>query len=152
MPVLNNRDIVSGLAFVALGTAVALYTHLNHDLGSLRSMGPGFFPFYTGLALAVVGALTIALAWGKDGRLRWQTRFGWRSVLAVLGSIAAFALLIDRLGLWPASMALTVIASMARPSFNWGASVRLGVVLGVLAWVVFILGLKMNLTPLAWSF
>jgi hypothetical protein len=145
MHFLKNRDVVSGIGLGAL-----IKTHFNYPVGSVTFMGPGFFPMMLGVGLLAIGLITSMVAWG-DCRQRWQPQFGWRAVLAVLGAMLAFALLVERAGLLPATMALSLIVGMARVPYSFKSSLLLGMSLSALSWLVFVLGLNMNLRMLAWG-
>jgi hypothetical protein len=150
MHFLKNRDVVSGLVFMGIGLGALIKTHFNYPVGSVTFMGPGFFPMMLGVGLLAIGLITSMVAWG-DCRQRWQPQFGWRAVLAVLGAMLAFALLVERAGLLPATMALSLIVGMARVPYSFKSSLLLGMSLSALSWLVFVLGLNMNLRMLAWG-
>ena len=45
------KDVLGGILFVVLGIAVA-FQSVKYEVGTLHSMGPGFFPLALGLVLA----------------------------------------------------------------------------------------------------
>lgn len=53
-------DLLAGLIFIALGGAFA-YTASTYEVGSLRAMGPGYFPLALGLVLAALGVVIMAV-------------------------------------------------------------------------------------------
>ena len=146
----KNRDVVAGLAFFGVGLVAVVKVHFDYAVGTVTYMGPGFFPMMLGLALLVIGIATIMVAVG-DRSQRWRPTFGWRPVLAVLGAILAFAVLIERAGLLPATLALAMIVGAARDPYSARSSFLLGLTLSALSWLVFVLGLNMNLTLLAFG-
>ena len=66
-------------------------------LGAFSRPGPGFFPFYAGLALAVLALLQSLLSFVSDLKKEeaWEN---WVSILLVVAATFAFALLLDFLG------------------------------------------------------
>lgn len=56
----SRDDLLAGAIFVALGGAFA-YTASTYDVGSLRAMGPGYFPLALGLVLAALGVVIMAV-------------------------------------------------------------------------------------------
>ena len=58
-------DIWGGAVLALLGAGVAVYAGLRLDFGTLRAMGPGFFPTVLGALLAVLGAAVAFPAWAR---------------------------------------------------------------------------------------
>ena len=92
-----SRDLTSALFWLAIAIFVSLdsFTHLR--LGTLRSPGPGFFPFWGGLLL---GALALILLVRS---LRLRERFGsvaipWPALLLVLGALLGYLLFLETVG------------------------------------------------------
>jgi hypothetical protein len=65
-------DLLAGVIFVALGGGFA-YTASTYEVGSLRAMGPGYFPLALGLVLAALGVVIMA---GGLIRLRREAALG----------------------------------------------------------------------------
>lgn len=51
----NKKDLAAGLLFVAIGAATIIGAS-DYPLGTIRSIGPGYFPIMLGIALALLGA------------------------------------------------------------------------------------------------
>lgn len=135
-------DILSGAVLALLGLAVALYAGARLDFGTLRNMGPGFFPVTLGGFLAFLGiciALPALLRGGAPMAIRW-----WDAG-AVVGAILIFGLGVSRLGLVPACFVSVLIASLPSPHAGWRWRLVLACAVTVLVWLVFILGLRMGL-------
>lgn len=58
---ISTSDLVAGAIFVAIGGVFALAS-LRHDLGTLLSMGPGYFPLVVSLVLLALGVGTVVKA------------------------------------------------------------------------------------------
>ncbi len=142
------HDVMWGCILALLGLAVAGYAAAHYDFGSLRRMGPGFFPVVLGLVLTVLGAVIALPAFGRAGE---PTPFAWRETLGIVGALLLFGLLLDRLGIVVAT-ALTVLLSSAvapRGGIVW--RLVLTVAVTALTWVLFVAGLDMSMPVWPWS-
>lgn len=136
------HDLAWGGLLALTGLAVAGYAYAHYDIGSLRRMGPGFFPVALGLLLAVLGALIAIPATRRPGT---RPSFDWPEAIAVLGAILAFALLLDRLGILLTTAITVLIASAVAPRRGIGWRLALTLAVTALVWLVFVTGLNMSL-------
>ncbi|MFN3273277.1 MAG: tripartite tricarboxylate transporter TctB family protein [Paracoccus sp. (in: a-proteobacteria)] len=137
----DSHDILWGGVLALLGLAVAGYAALHYDLGSLRRMGPGFFPVGLGLALAGLGTAIAIPAFGRPGQSR---PFAWPETIGIVAALLVFGLLLNPAGL-VATTALTVLISSAvapRRGILW--RLVLTVAVTALVWLLFIAGLNMS--------
>lgn len=147
----DRKDLLGGALLIALGLALTGYCVAQYDLGSLRRLGTGAYPALSGGVLALLGlciALPATLRGARPGRIALPPL---RASLAVLGGIAAFALLCRPFGLAPAIAALVCLASLAgteRPTLRGLAAMITALCL--LAWAVFGLGLSLGLRMFDW--
>lgn len=146
---IDVRDFLAGLVMVAAGLFVALYASSHYRVGLPARMGPGFFPTALGYILAGLGGIMVLFSFRKTVHAFEPPPFSLRPFLAVLLAIAAFSLLINRLGLVPTAMILTVIAAYANSNFQLGRALLLGVCLAALSWLIFSVGLQMTLPAFA---
>ena len=51
----DRKDVAAGLLFAAIGLATAIVAS-EYPLGTMRSIGPGYFPIMIGIVLALLGA------------------------------------------------------------------------------------------------
>lgn len=140
------RDVAAGAFFITVGVS-ALLIGADYRLGSLLSMGPGYFP-------RIIAGVLIALGVGVGlAGLRLQGppvgRWPWRALLLVLGSIVWFGWSLERLGLMAAVAVMTFVSAYAERSRGLVEAVSLSVFLAVLAWVIFVwaLGMPLMLWP-----
>lgn len=145
MKYIDVRECISGLVLVGLGLFVALYAGTHYEMGVVRRMGPGFFPILLGWILTGLGVVVVLMSLRNVEHVLKPPRFEARPFFAVLCAVLAFALLINRIGLIPTTVILVVIASAGNTTFRPARALVLGVTLAVLAWLVFSLGLQMNL-------
>ena len=147
----DTRDFAGGGILIALGLFVAFYAEGHYKLGTPVHMGPGFMPFWLGWILVGFGAVIMALAVGTSVKVHVLTPppLNWRSAIAVSASILVFQQSIERFGLIPAAFALTIVAALAQREFRLARTVMLATFLGVFAWLVFTVLLKMRLPAFA---
>lgn len=149
MKIKSGRDFWSGLIFVGVGAAFAAGA-LNYSFGTSARPGPGYLPFGLGILLALLGLfLTLrALAiTAPDGEP--VGRIAWRPLLLVLGSLALFAFLLPRAGMFISLPILVVMSARAGDEFRLGEVLANAAVLTTGSWLIFIqgLGLAIPLLP-----
>lgn len=134
-------DLVGGVLLAAIGLFVTLYSLNHYDFGSMRRMGPGFFPVLLGGVLALLGVIIALPAIVRQGG---SVRVAWKECLAVLAAIIVFAAGLDRLGLVLTTLASVLIATLATPDRRIGWRIALALVVTALSVAVFSFGLKMT--------
>jgi putative tricarboxylic transport membrane protein len=90
------RDAVSGLFWLAVSIFAAAHG-LSLQLGSLNRPGPGFFPFWGGVVLALLSAVLIVSSFRRaaaTSRVRPESS----KPLVVVGALLAYLLLLEALG------------------------------------------------------
>jgi putative tricarboxylic transport membrane protein len=140
------QNVVAGLVLVALA-GLAYYLIQDLRVGMANRMGPGYVPRLICMVLAVLG---VAIA--SAGLVRAGAPIGtipWRAVALVIGSIAIFGLLIDRIGLLAAGIFLLLMAGSAAPDFRWREGLVFSILLAGVAALVFpyALGVPMPVWP-----
>lgn len=138
-----SKDFLSGLLFIAFGVG-ALYFGSNLAMGTAVRMGPGFVPHMLAYIMIGLGILiaVVALVSGSDPV---ETPRLKPIVLVTIG-IFIFAALFERLGLFPALVALILIASYGGDEFKLTEVIGNIVVLTILCILVFKVGLGMNIS------
>jgi len=138
MKVRLSADLLTGLLFVALGGFAIVYGS-RYALGTAARMGPGYFPMLISGGLTLIGVVLVVRALLATGEVLGA--IGWRPLVLVLAGVLAFGLLIDRLGLLAAGIALIVAARLADREFRWLETALLAVGLTLAAAAVFLHGL-----------
>jgi hypothetical protein len=146
----NPRDVLAGLLFVAIGIATVIGAS-DYPLGTIRNIGPGYYPILLGIALVLLGGgitfkgVTISAEPSDDE----ESGFAIRPLVMVVAAVAAFGLLVRPFGLGVAIVALVVISSFAGRDFSIVRVVLICVAMVALSWLVFIylLGLSMSMWP-----
>lgn len=145
----NPKDFWSGIMFLAIGLGFAIVAYIEYPMGKGARMGPGYFPFWVGALLTVLGAVITANSLRTTGEA--LGKFAWKGAFWVTVGIVLFGLLLRPLGLVGASVALVFLGSIPSGEFKFKEVVLLWVILVVLCASVFIYGLKLPI-PLWPSF
>lgn len=149
----SQKDFFSGLIFMGIGVVFAGGA-ASYGIGEATRMGPGYFPLYLGILLALLGAVItfkslVLESIGGDKIGPWA----WRPLFFIIGANLVFGALLGGLpsiglpsmGLIAAIYALTFIASMARAGWTPKATALLATVLAVGSALAFVWGLKLQL-------
>lgn len=136
------QNILGGLALLAIG-GFFLSGALEMPLGTARRMGPGYFPAMLAIIIIVLGLVILLPAFLRQGEL---PRPAWRPFLAVLASVAAFALTMRPLGLIPAVVATVLVSAVADRNSRPLAAIVLAAALALASWVIFVFALGLPLT------
>ena len=139
-----SKDFLSGLLFIGFGLT-ALYFGRHLAMGTAVRMGPGFVPHMLafimiglGLIIAVVAAVT------KNAEMPDTPK--WKPITLVTIGIFVFGALFERTGMFPALVALILIASAGGEEFKLTEVVGNIIVLTILCILVFKVGLSMNIS------
>ena len=147
MLVKAKQDLFAGLLVAVVGAVVSLHVATSYNIGTPAQMGPGFFPLCLSICMVVMGLLIAGF--GARAAHVEMTIEG-KPLVAILASIAAFALVLPLFGLLPATFLQVVIclASEQRPRILVILLTALGV--SAVAFLVFRVGLQIALPALKW--
>ena len=147
-----TKDHVGGALLLAVGIAVVV-AGTGYGVGTLRSMGSGFFPVVLGVLLALIGTALLFSAGRAPGGATDEPPaemahlagpvVQWRGWLCILGAALAFMVLGEHGGLVPASFASVFIAAMGDRGNSVRAAATLAALLTVAGAIVFHYGLKL---------
>lgn len=147
------------LTLFAFGAFIAWHA-TSYQLGSLRRMGPGYFPLMLGVAMCLFATLIFVLPNHQDtieeieeemadarssategavdqGNLHSRLR----AVGFILGAMIVFSLMIRTAGFAPATAVTTFVAGLAEPENSLWDLGLLSVGITVFASLVFVVGL-----------
>lgn len=143
----DYADIIGGLLLMGGGAWFVLQAG-SYAMGSLRRMGPGYFPVAIGLLIILFGLLVLVPALLRAGPM---PRPEWRPFLTISLSVLAFALLVEKFGLVPATVALTVLAAAAEPELRPLRLLLLALGLSGIGVLVFTQGLGIPIPAFRWA-
>ncbi len=143
---INVGESLAALAIVVFAGAMA-YIGSSYPRGTLGAMGAGYFPMMISLATAAIGLVVLASVAFSAAP---APTILWRPALLALASMLAWAVLVERFGLVPASVALILLASVAQPPFRMWSAIITAVLASAAAVAIFVYGFDLPLRPLKW--
>jgi hypothetical protein len=143
MKIVRQKDFASGLLYIVLGIAFATVSY-GYRMGTASRMGPGYFPFWLGVLMAVIGAMVLLGSIRSATKPETMERWALRPLFIILGSVVIFGLLLETLGLVLSLIVLVVGSSLASHEFTWRATLINALVLVVFSLVVFVYALSLQ--------
>lgn len=141
--------MIGGIALIVIGLFFALYGQSNYAIGELQRMGPGYLPMVLGYVLAMLGVL---LALASLRRMPERVGpFAWRSFIAVLLGMGVFAFVVERFGMVPGVVALTLVCGIAEPGRRLLPLLALAGGLAAIGVLVFTIGLELRIPAFRWG-
>jgi len=145
----DYRDLIGGGLLTTFGLFAVIYGVIHYPLGTLVSMGPGFFPVAIGGLIVACGLAIVLPALRRPGAL---PVFEVRPAAAVLGGGIAFSILIQHFGLVPAIVGLVIISAYGDSKLSLRVKLILAVSLVAVAILIFKVGLGMPVPYAKWPF
>lgn len=136
----NKQDFWAGVMFVILGLGFA-WQATNYQMGTAARMGPGYFPFWLGICLAVLGAVVALTALSPKAEETTVDRFNFKVLGIIIVSVVMFGVLLRPLGLYLSLFLLVVGSSTASHEFSWKVAIANAIFLVVFCHLAFIKGL-----------
>ena len=148
-PILRKRrvDQISGLVWIGIGMLVV---HLSRGLSYTDDYGPsaGFFPFWLGLLIALLGAiLLVKVTWvdRTEENLSFFSKHAVFQMCLIVAGILGFVFLIERAGFFLAAGLLFLFLLVAVERRGWRFSLLVSMTAGLLFWAIFGVALKQQL-------
>lgn len=145
----DKKDFNAGILYIVLGAFFALWAR-NYPMGTAVRMGPAYFPTILGWALAALGLIIFLRSFFMHGE-EAPSKTHWRPLLAILGAVLAFGILVGHAGLVISSAVMMFLSSFGGWDFRWKEQLINAVVMTAACVGIFYygLGLPFNLFP--WS-
>ncbi|MBO1113752.1 tripartite tricarboxylate transporter TctB family protein [Bordetella petrii] len=140
MQLKNKQDFWSGVMFTLIGLGFAVGA-TQYNMGTSARMGPGYFPFWLGICLAILGATVAFGALSPKATETTIEKFDFKILFIIIGSVVLFGILLRPLGLYLSLFLLVVGSSVASYEFSWKVAVANAIFLVVFCWLAFIKGL-----------
>jgi len=145
--VLGRKDVLAGLLFIAVA-ALGLWLSRDYPIGTALRMGTGYVPRLLCWLLLGLGAIILVqgLREAQDARpLSSDDVSALRPVVFVTASLVIFGLSIERLGLVVSILLLIGVGAVAARGLRPLETLAAALVLIVLSWGIFILGLGLTI-------
>jgi len=140
---LAHKHALSGLMFVAIAV-FGLWVSRDYPIGAAVRMGTGYVPRLLCWTLLGLGALILVQGLREArvvGEYESQAPWSWRAAIFVTGSLVVFGLALEPLGLVLSILLLIGVGAIATPTLRPLETFIAAVVLIVLAYGIFIVGL-----------
>jgi hypothetical protein len=128
--------MVIGLFFTIIAT--------QYQYGTAAKMGPGYFPFWLGILLTLLGFFVLVKSFSATAAIERIPKFNWRIIIQITGSVVLYGLLLPRLGFLVAVVVLVLVSASASKEFTWKGSLINAGFLVAFTYSVFVLGLKLQ--------
>jgi uncharacterized membrane protein len=116
----------------------------RYQMGTAAKMGPGYFPFYLGLLMTLLGLLVLVKSFGATAAIEKIPKFNWRIIAQITGAVVLYGLLLPRLGFLVAVLVLVFVSASASKEFTWKGTAINAAFLVAFTYSVFVLGLKLQ--------
>lgn len=140
MRIQSQQNFWAGVMFVALGLFFAGFA-VEYQMGTAAKMGPGYFPFWLGVILAILGAIIGISSLSPKAEKTVVPKFHLKIMAIVLGNVVLFGILLRPLGLYVSAFLLVLLSSMASHEFKWKVAIINGICLTIAVHLIFIMGL-----------
>jgi putative tricarboxylic transport membrane protein len=140
---LGQIDRIVGIGAIALGIVLA-FLSWRLDLGDWRMPGPGAWPFFLGVALALIGGWLFFRPQPPIGKSFFSTP-RWGRLAIGLGTLFGYVLILEPLGYILATALVLFVQLHWVENRRWTTSVLTAVLAAVISFWVFGLCLKVLL-------
>ena len=128
--------MIIGLFFTIVAT--------NYPMGTAAKMGPGYFPFFLGILMTILGLIVAIKALSATAAIEAIPKFNWKVIAQITGSVVLYGLLLPRLGFLIAVVVLVLVSASASKEFTWKGSLINAAFLVTFTYSVFVMGLKLQ--------
>lgn len=143
MKIRNQRDFGAGIMYVVIGLFFTIIAS-QYQMGTAAKMGPGYFPFYLGILMTLLGLLVLVKSFSAKAAIESIPKFNWRIIAQITGAVVLYGLLLPRLGFLVAVVVLVLVSASASKEFTWKGSLINAAFLVAFTYSVFVLGLKLQ--------
>jgi len=146
---LAHKNVLAGLMFMAVA-ALGLWVSRNYPIGTALRMGTGYVPRLLCWILLGLGAVIFfqglyETTSDRQPAVAHRAGLAWRPIAFVTLALVTFALALERLGLVIAIFLLIGIGALAARDLKPVETIAAAVVLVVLSWAIFIVGLGLTI-------
>ena len=144
---LARRDVLAGLLFVGVAL-LGLWLSRDYPIGTALRMGTGYVPRLLCWILLGLGAIVLVQGLRQaqaERSISSADMSAWRPVIFVTASLVIFGLSIEQLGLVVSILLLIGVGAVAARELRPLETIASALVLIVLSWGIFILGLGLTI-------
>lgn len=144
----STQDFCTGCAFIAFGGLTVALARA-YPLGTTARMGPGYFPTALGALLVLIGVVVFVKSLvNADGGNVARVQVGL--LLRLLLSVAAFAFLLQPLGLVVTAVLVVMLAAWVGHEFRVLESLVNALALALLSYLLFVKALNQTMPVWPW--
>ncbi|AKD26048.1 Tripartite tricarboxylate transporter TctB family [Polynucleobacter duraquae] len=143
MKIRNQRDFGAGIMYMVIGLFFTIVA-TQYPMGTAAKMGPGYFPFWLGILMTLIGLLVLIKSMGAKAAIESIPKFNWKIITQITGSVVLYALLLPRMGFLVAIVVLVLVSASASKEFTWKGSLINAAFLVTFTYSVFVVGLKLQ--------
>ncbi len=145
---MKNRDLVSSVVCIVLG-GLFVAGALQQGLMRRGVPGPGFLPFFSGLALVFVSLFVLIPALGQreeaESRDFFPERDSFRKLLLAAVALVAFGATIEYAGYLLTTFFFIFFVTRIMEPRGWRTATVLAFVTAVMSYLLFVILLKVQL-------
>jgi hypothetical protein len=147
-----KRDYYAGALMVLLGL-IAANDGTHYPMGTLRQMGPGYFPIALGILLIFLGILIAGTALGgkPSEEEEIHVRPEWRGWACIIAGPALFVLFGRYTGMLPATFACVFVSALGDRENTLKSAAILAAGVSIFGVLLFHYLLKLPMPMLSWG-
>jgi len=134
-----SSDLASGLFWLALSVFICIKS-AEVEIGSIRSPGSGFLPFWAGVLFGMLAMVLVLKSLIKKGINERPPIIGnvkWNRALVVLGSLYAYAILLQKIGYLLATFGLMILLFCVLERPKWWVGIASSLLTVSLTYLIF---------------
>lgn len=139
----NKRDFGAGIMYMIIGLFFAIVA-TQYPMGTAAKMGPGYFPFFLGILMTLLGLLVLVKSLGAKAAIESIPPFNWKIIGLITGSVVLYGILLPTMGFIVAIFVLVFMSASASHEFHWKGTLINASFLVIFTYSVFVLGLKLQ--------
>jgi hypothetical protein len=146
----DRTDYYGGALIMLIGLGAFLGAS-DYRIGSLRHMGPGFFPAVLGAIMVICGVLIAVHGASPREGASVRRKEEWRGWLCILSGLVSFIVVGHYVGLLPATFSIVFLTALGDRKNSLKAATVLSVSMCLVATIVFWWVLQLQFPLIAWD-
>lgn len=129
--------------YMVIGLFFAIVAR-QYQYGTAAKMGPGYFPFWLGVVMFLIGLLVLVRSYSAKAPIEAIPKFNWRIITQITGAVILYGLLLPKMGFLVAVIVLVFVSASASKEFTWKGTAINAIFLVTFTYSVFVVGLKLQ--------